>query len=387
MKPHRWTSRCTVAIHLALGLLLLHGSAGAQSTERPPDVLSFQGRLIGGDGGPLGGDAPVNYKAVFRLLDSPTGGKTLWAEQQTITVSQGRFSVLMGEGEAYQNESRPALSSIFVGPTASDRYVEVAIKGPGTQDGWATISPRTRLAAGAYTFLASHSRSAGGLVSSTGQPVVTTDGNKVGINKANPTAALDVGGTLAAKSFSTPGTVQVANNTRANAFYGRGMAPVGSIVMWSGATPPEGWVLCDGSVANGVQTPDLRGRFVPAAGWVAGRDPIPMRIPLGSETYTHRVTELPAHSHFVQLTGSVGNYKENSHSYRYPRGGGGQAMNRGNEWTGPREWLYSNRSTTFGGDHSHVVDLPPFQSGTSGGGAARNAMPPFYVLTFIMRVQ
>lgn len=41
--------------------------------------------------------------------------------------------------------------------------------------------------------------------------------------------------------------------------------PLGGIIMWSGTVPPPGWAVCDGSLANGVQTPDLRGRFVVGA--------------------------------------------------------------------------------------------------------------------------
>jgi hypothetical protein len=42
--------------------------------------------------------------------------------------------------------------------------------------------------------------------------------------------------------------------------------PLGGIIMWSGITPPDGWAICDGDVVNGVQTPDLRGRFVVGSG-------------------------------------------------------------------------------------------------------------------------
>jgi hypothetical protein len=49
---------------------------------------------------------------------------------------------------------------------------------------------------------------------------------------------------------------------RATQFIGRGIAPKGGIIMWSGSTIPNKWKLCDGGTYNGYETPDLRGRFI-----------------------------------------------------------------------------------------------------------------------------
>lgn len=38
--------------------------------------------------------------------------------------------------------------------------------------------------------------------------------------------------------------------------------PQGAIIMWSGTVLPTGWGLCDGTVQNGIVTPDLRGKFI-----------------------------------------------------------------------------------------------------------------------------
>lgn len=35
-----------------------------------------------------------------------------------------------------------------------------------------------------------------------------------------------------------------------------------TIIAYYGDTPPYGWVLCDGRIVNGIQTPDLRNKFV-----------------------------------------------------------------------------------------------------------------------------
>ena len=47
---------------------------------------------------------------------------------------------------------------------------------------------------------------------------------------------------------------------------GYGTVPIGTIVMWSGSTVPDGWALCNGQTANGVRTPDLRNKFIVGAG-------------------------------------------------------------------------------------------------------------------------
>ena len=39
--------------------------------------------------------------------------------------------------------------------------------------------------------------------------------------------------------------------------------PVGVIAMWTNNNKiPTGWALCDGTIKNNIQTPDLRGRFI-----------------------------------------------------------------------------------------------------------------------------
>ena len=38
--------------------------------------------------------------------------------------------------------------------------------------------------------------------------------------------------------------------------------PIGTIVAWGSSKIPKGWSKCDGKVHNGIQTPDLTGKFV-----------------------------------------------------------------------------------------------------------------------------
>jgi len=45
-------------------------------------------------------------------------------------------------------------------------------------------------------------------------------------------------------------------------FDNESQVPLGLIAMWYGSTFPDGWVECNGEIANGFETPDLRGLFI-----------------------------------------------------------------------------------------------------------------------------
>src|SRR6202051_1252515 len=84
----------------------LHATLSQAQPIAPPELMSYQGYLTDGTGNPLGptSTGPKNYNVVFRIWDSATLGTELYAEQQTVTVDNGYFSVLLGEGGAYQSE-------------------------------------------------------------------------------------------------------------------------------------------------------------------------------------------------------------------------------------------------------------------------------------------
>lgn len=378
MKARFQILRCLVGF-----LLGLWGTSGVavvlgQPVPRPPEVLAFEGRLVGPTGQPLGSTNAVNYVAVFRVWNNLIGGGLLWSEQQAMTVRDGRFAVMLGEGSVYANEPRPSLASVFESANASDRFLEVSVKGAGVQDVWLTVAPRTRLVAGAYSLLSTRARSARNIVGSDGQPRVSASGSNVGINKANPTVPLDLEGSMASSGLAVSGDVTVQGNAEAAGLNGLGMAPVGTILMWTGAQPPPGWVLCDGSTVAGVRTPDLRGRFVvsvPNAPWMA----------TGAETYSHQPSELPRHRHSARLRGLAPEGSDGPHDYRVADSGKMNASLDAGLGAANRE--LGAVTTSEAGGHSHSFTLPSFVTEVAGSGAPRNVMPPFHVLTFIMRVR
>src|SRR6185503_4315041 len=103
-------------------------------------------------------------------------------EQQTVTVDRGNFSVLLGEGTLVGTEPHPALSSLFATNTASDRFVEMTVKGIGAGGDNVTILPRLRLVTAPYAFLSKSAVNAANLVNAAGNALVTSSGANVIIN-------------------------------------------------------------------------------------------------------------------------------------------------------------------------------------------------------------
>ncbi|HYG34210.1 MAG TPA: hypothetical protein VEC99_05475, partial [Clostridia bacterium] len=190
MKPNHARAATFLA---ALLLALAWGVPSARAADgNPPDRLTYQGYVVDGNGTPLGNTAPKNYDVIFRIYNDQSAGTRLWSEQQTITVDKGYFSVLLGEGSQYSGETRPPIFSLFSAPDASERYVEITVRGIGANGTDATILPRLRLLTSPYSFLARNAVYAGSLVNNGNGQVVSITGSNVGINKANATAPLDV---------------------------------------------------------------------------------------------------------------------------------------------------------------------------------------------------
>ena len=190
--------------------VLAFGQAGQihAADANPPERMTYQGYLVDGNSVPLGNSAPANYDVVFRIYNVKQGGNTdniLWAEQQTVTVDKGYFSVLLGEGVPTNNgDPTGKLSGVFGGTDASDRFIGITVKGLGAGD--VEIAPRLQFVASPFTFLAAYARQADKIVGAGGD-VLTTDGGNIGIGNASPNSKLDVGGDIKAS-----GAVDVGGN-------------------------------------------------------------------------------------------------------------------------------------------------------------------------------
>lgn len=183
--------------------------------------------------------------------------------------------------------------------------------------------------------------------------------------------------------------------------------PKGTIVAFNSETIPEGWALCNGS--NG--TPDLRGRFIRMHSsslsdfneWggknldeivvsyeptIAGnsRDDKKSWIlnhkfgdHAGTDHHTLNVNEMPSHTHNGTTVGAGGH----SHTFRPNVANVGESS-KNNSGQIIENWgSGQNTDGYIGGvdDHGHN-----FQISNTGGVQGHNNQPPYWVLSYIMKI-
>lgn len=165
------------------------------------------------------------------------------------------------------------------------------------------------------------------------------------------------------------GNMQVGGRVAAKSFSGDGTIPIGGIIMWSGAVNaiPDGWALCNGQTANGHPTPNLTDRFVVGAGsnYSVGASG-------GNSSVTLTENQMPSHNHDFQDAYYIESFSNGS-----VVGGGGL--------------IYAGSSGITGsGDsdgNNHYFYYRPATTQNTGGGKSFDNRPPFYALAYIMRVR
>ena len=159
--------------------------------------------------------------------------------------------------------------------------------------------------------------------------------------------------------------------------------PKGVILMWSGDINkiPSGYGICDGRTINGIQTPNLSGRFIKMIGANDSVGPVDNQD-LESDGKSIKIKEsnLPNHTHNIQVT--VESYV-GSGSYSYVSGIQGTNVNEGEGNSVTTGDIISTSNSSINLTHTHGA------TATNSDNYANNPIniqPNYYALIFIMKL-
>ena len=202
-------------------LCLLQSAHGQTITSAVPGFISYQGRALDTTGAVIGSTTPVNRTVTFRVWDHPSNvllANLLYSEQQTVTISGGEFSVLIGQGVATAgtvfgySETTKGVPTVKISDLAvfggSTRYLGVTID-DGTVAVDNEITPRQQIVSSAYAFRAKYAEQLG---SNGGAALTALDSGNVGIGNTSPPALFTVSGANTSTTTSTPQLLVTADD-------------------------------------------------------------------------------------------------------------------------------------------------------------------------------
>ena len=297
-------------LFILLPLLVGSLQGPAHAADGAPKFIEYQGTVLDASGAPLAATNARLYKMEFRLWSALEGGTLIWSEQQFVNVFNGQFGVRLGEGQATTDSVAPQFtqSELSAAFAAKDRYLGITVVNPPAPK--AEISPRIAILSAPYAVVAneatnvvqqagSYSNMVAGSIAystqtTTGSATVALSLDKrvnlISAAGSGTTATLPASGGLkelvvvktdATTQFVTvvaPGSgkinaaktlirlkVQGESVTLQNIGNddwwivkdSRDTTQVGTIIAYGSATPPKGYLACDGTSYLRTAHPDL----------------------------------------------------------------------------------------------------------------------------------
>jgi len=321
-----------------------------------------------------GGNVRQNHQVEVRLYNAATGGTALWGRTYNVlTDSEGLFNLAVSDAEGSQLVNA-TLESVLKRATPGGLFLGLTVVGSSGE-----IVPRQCLFATPFAAVANDVRAVSGdlavggvirLGSGNQEVVVSKSGitqkggsttvQKLAVNEsASVAGALTAGGgvlTADGNGVTVQGRPLNVKNTQLTVNGSEVVpVPIGGIIMWTQPNPPDytHWAVCNGQTVNGVKTPDLRDRFIVAAGgsYSGGATG-------GANTVTLTADQMPVHSHKFDDWDWQG-YDD------------GRA--RLSEVMSPNG---------YGWKDGHALETK-----SAGGNQAHENRPPYYALYYIMRVK
>lgn len=178
--------------------------------------------------------------------------------------------------------------------------------------------------------------------------------------------------------------------------------PIGGVIMWSQASIPSGWALCNGQTVarsdggGNITTPNLLDRFIVAAGsgyalGASGGNAFTALSTSQLPPHSHGVND-PGHSHSVNDPSHGHGVNDPGHHHDVAYNGGGTGINGFAGPIAPGPHTATGTSTTGITVANNGTGISINGSGTgittqsTGSGAAIDNRPPYYALYYIMKV-